>query len=197
MPDVVTDQRSSTNAHEVPSTVRNPLGHGTQDRKFETPDTPPKRPGAGPTDVSPRPHTRSSRPPAGHAHPKIQLSDIRLDIPRAQKSEAWTRIRAVSRIPVEIKAENKKKQAKKVRWGVVQTRVFESEPCIDGGCEATPISQHRDEGDEINGQGKRGQESGVDADREGKEGREIWAAVEREGMHERWGPTEGSDGQLR
>lgn len=59
-----------------------------------------------------------------------------LNISRAQKSEAWGRIRAVSELSGYPASTHKwqdggEKRAKKVRWGVIQTHRFESETAAD------------------------------------------------------------------
>jgi hypothetical protein len=61
-----------------------------------------------------------------------------LNISRAQKSEAWGRIRAVSELSGYPASTHKwqdggEKRAKKVRWGVIQTHRFESETAADDG----------------------------------------------------------------
>ena len=104
-------------------------------------------------------------------------------------SEAWSRIRSVSRLPA-WPGDSRKKRPKKVRWGVVQTRVFDSE-----------------DGEEKRVQKKYKWDIGK---KEKWLGREVWTGVEREDEHEiwgapppgtwagreLWGAAEGSDGQM-
>jgi hypothetical protein len=110
-------------------------------------------------------------------------------------SEAWTRIRAVRHLPVRPadlrdRKDARKKRPKKVRWGVVHTRVFES-----------------DDGDEQRMKKTYKWDIGK---KEKWLGREVWNGVEREDEHEIWGApppghwegrevwgaAEGSDGQM-
>lgn len=127
--------------------------------------------------------------------PKIDRRDSNHDISRAQMSEAWGRIRAVSIMPgnpVGLHNERSEgdKRAKKVRWGVVQTRQFES--ATDATHKDTASQQeHRSENKHIH----RGPADDA-GDRENRARKELWTSVEKEGEHEIWGPTEGSDGQF-
>ncbi|KAF7672251.1 hypothetical protein GT037_009761 [Alternaria burnsii] len=74
-----------------------------------------------------------------HVYPfKTGPKSPNLNISKAQKSEAWGRIRAVSGLPGYPASTHKwqdggEKRAKKVRWGVIQTRRFESETAADDG----------------------------------------------------------------
>jgi hypothetical protein len=91
---------------------------------------------------------------------------------KAQMSEAWTRIRAVRHLPVRPadprdRKDARKKRPKKVRWGVVQTRVFESD---DGDEQRVKKTYKWDIGK-----------------KEKWLGREVWNGVEREDEHEVWG----------
>jgi hypothetical protein len=110
-------------------------------------------------------------------------------------SEAWTYIREVRYLPVRPadrrdRRDTRKKRPKQVRWGVVQTRVFDSE---DGDKQKVKKNYKWDIGK-----------------KEKWIGREVWTGVEREDEHEIWGapprgtwegrevwgPAKGSDGQM-
>jgi hypothetical protein len=122
---------------------------------------------------------------------KCDIRNSNHDISRAQMREAWARIRAVSKVssnPTDTHSKRNEgnKRAKKVRWGVVQTRQFES--ATDATDEDT-TNQHESRHDQ-----KRARRS--PEDRGNGTRKEPWPSVEKEGEHEIWGPTEGSHGQF-
>jgi hypothetical protein len=96
-------------------------------------------------------------------------------------SEAWARIRAVSRIPETIVStqratDKRKKLAKKVRWGVVQTRQFESDGEADNG-ESKPQSST----------------AGGTREPEDQARRDLRASIEIVDEHDPRRPTEGKE----
>ena len=79
------------------------------------------------------------------------------------------------------------KRAKKVRWGVVQTRQFDSEAHEEDDANQNEYRRER----------KHAYHNPVyDKGREERKTSDLWASVETDGEHEHWGPTERSDGQL-
>lgn len=126
--------------------------------------------------------------------PKTQLSDPRLDISKVEMSEAWARMRSVSKMPIPPAAPKSRKDGarsreKNIRWGVVHTREFESP---SEGNNQVSIRQHEcnDQTAKTKPKHQRGTGNGRDSEPD------IWGSVEREGEHELWGPAKGSDGQL-
>jgi hypothetical protein len=118
----------------------------------------------------------------GEARPtKTNLRDPALDVSRVQMSEAWARIRAVSRIPETIVStqratDKRKKLAKKVRWGVVQTHQFESDGEADNG-ESKPQSST----------------AGGTREPEDQARRDLRASIEIVDEHDPRRPTEGKE----
>jgi hypothetical protein len=96
----------------------------------------------------------------GEARPtKTNLRDPALDVSRVQMSEAWAQIRAVARIAeatvsTQRTSDKRKKLAKKVRWGVVQTRQFESDGEADNG-ESKPQGSNAESTRETEDQARR------------------------------------------
>ena len=126
--------------------------------------------------------------------PKTQLDDPRLDISKVEMSEAWARMRSVSKIPIppakpKSRKDGARSREKNVRWGVVHTREFES-PSEGNNQVSFRQRERNDKGAKTKPKHQRGTGKGRDSEPD------IWGSVETQGEHELWGPAKGSDGQL-
>ncbi|CAE7189126.1 hypothetical protein P3342_009059 [Pyrenophora teres f. teres] len=185
---VPTPARTYQNASEHSKGTRQNKGYSSWQASPKPSQT------ASPDQAHTRLHTPRRDDPL-HGPFKTQLANAGLAISRVQMSEAWTRMRAVSCMPINpanlnTTQDRDKRRVKKVRWGVVQTREFEPE--AEGHGEAA-TREHQHSSDRTKAQPSNASDTGIGKRRTGPE---IWASVQKEGKHEIWGPREGSDGQL-
>lgn len=140
---------------------------------------------------------------AHHGHDRRQPNPS-----KAQQSEAWTRIRSVSRGIDELilntnasTSDNPRRRVpKKVRWGHVQVYEYTHE---DAGDEPASMTDHmerysnakqRHTGHRVQTTGLPQTASNVYHDSPSQQ--ERWAPAPTGDEHEIWGPTAGSDGQM-
>ncbi|CAO2651625.1 Nn.00g041950.m01.CDS01 [Neocucurbitaria sp. VM-36] len=126
-------------------------------------------------------------PPLGRKSGYNQVETAGLSM--AQMSDAWVRMKAVSRrplrpvtrLPSSVDAKNKKVR-KHVRWGSVQTYEWEHQYEMDDVADSALERRARDAG--------KGKKLPQTSDKEVEKNLEIWAPAKVGGEQEIWGPIE-------